>query len=67
MSEIFRCLNGIVCIANSYGRSQEWHDGRLKSDLQPLQDANLSLNTKTCEFAQSRVKVIGQVIYIAQE
>ena len=45
-----------------HGRTPEEHDARLEKVLQRLHDAGLTLNLQKCQFSQSEVKFLGQVV-----
>lgn len=65
ISEILGDVEGTVCLMDDilvHGKSQEEHDRRLITVLQRLQDAGLTLNERKCEFSQSQVKFLGQII-----
>ena len=65
MSEILQDVEGAVCLMDDilvHGKTQEEHDGRLTGVLRQLQEAGLTLNEKKCEFSQSRVKFLGQIV-----
>ncbi len=65
MSEILQDVEGAVCSMDDilvHGKSQDEHDTTLLVVLQRLQEAGLTLNEKKCEFSQSRVKFLGQIV-----
>ena len=65
MSEILDGLSGVVCMVDDilvHGRTQEEHDEHLNKVLHRLQEAGLTLNMEKCQFSQSRVTFLGQVI-----
>ena len=65
MSEILDGLSGVVCMVDDilvHGRIQEEHDEHLNKVLHRLQEAGLTLNMEKCQFSQSRVTFLGQVI-----
>ena len=65
MSNILTGLDGVVCMMDDvliHGRTPEEHDARLEKVLQRLQDAGLTLNLQKCQFSQSEVKFLGQVV-----
>ena len=45
-----------------YGRTTEEHDERLVRVLHKLRQAGLTLNRDKCQFSQTQVKFLGQVI-----
>ena len=58
-------LSGVVCLIDDiliYGRNQEDHDKNLTAALERIAAAGLTLNRKKCEFAQTRVKFLGQIV-----
>ena len=65
MSEILSGLDGTVCLMDDilvHGKNPEEHDQRLNQVLLRLQEAGLTLNQGKCQFTQSEVKFLGQVI-----
>ena len=65
MSEILDGVSGVVCMVDDilvHGRTQEEHDEHLNKVLHRLQEAGLTLNMEKCQFSQSRVTFLGQVI-----
>lgn len=58
LSEVFCLVNDILI----YGRSKEDHDKNLTTALERIAAAGLTLNCEKCEFAQTRVKFLGQVV-----
>ena len=58
-------FSGVVCLIDDiliYGRNQEDHDKNLTAALERIAAAGLTLNRKKCEFAQTRVKFLGQIV-----
>ena len=65
MSEILQGLNGVVCLVDDilvYGNTQEEHNTHLMTVLQQIKDAGLTLSKEKCEFNQTHIKYLGQVI-----
>ena len=65
MSEILQGLNGVVCLVNDilvYGNTQEQHDTHLMAVLQRIQESGLTLGQEKCEFNQTHIKYLGQLI-----
>ena len=65
MSDILTGLDGVVCMMDDvliHECTPEEHDARLEKVLQRLQDAGLTLNLQKCQFSQSEVKFLGQVV-----
>ena len=65
MSEILQGLNGVVCLVDDilvYGNTQEEHNTHLITVLQRIKDAGLTLSKEKCEFNQTHIKYLGQVI-----
>ena len=64
-SEILQGLNGVVCLVNDilvYGNTQEQHDTHLMAVLQRIWESGLTLSKGKCEFNQTHIKYIGQLI-----
>ena len=65
MSNILTDLDGVVCMMDDvliHGCTPEEHDARLEKVLQRLHDTGLTLNLQKCQFSQSEVKFLGQVV-----
>ena len=65
MSQVLDGLPGVACLMDDviiFGTTLEEHDLRLKSTLQRLQTAGITLNTSKCEFRKSQIKFLGQVV-----
>ena len=65
MSNILKGIEGVVCLMDDIlvsGKNQQEHDERLYAVLKRLQEAGLTLNRAKCEFRQSRVKFLGQIL-----
>lgn len=65
MSVILDGVEGVVCLMDDvlvYGKTQGEHDDRLLTVLQRLEAAGLTLNREKCEFSQSEVKFLGQMV-----
>ena len=65
MSDLLSDLEGVVCMMDDilvYGRTTEEHDERLVRVLHKLRQAGLTLNRDKCQFSQTQVKFLGQVI-----
>ena len=65
MSDILTDLDGVVCMMDDvliHGCTPEEHDARLEKVLQRLHDTGLTLNLQKCQFSQSEVKFLGQVV-----
>ena len=45
-----------------HGKTQLEHDDRLRTVLQCLESAKLTLNKSKCEFSCDRVKFLGQMV-----
>ena len=65
MSEILQGLNGVVCLVDDilvYGNTQEQHDTHLMAVLQRIRESGLTLSKDKCEFNQTNIKYLGQLI-----
>ena len=65
MSDLLSGLDGVVCMIDDilvHGCTVEEHDDRLTKVLQRLEEAGLTLNREKCQFSQSQVKFLGQVV-----
>ena len=65
ISEILQGLNGVVCLVDDilvYGNTQEEHNTHLLAVLQRIKEAGLTLSKDKCEFNQTHIKYLGQVI-----
>ena len=65
MSEILQGLKGVVCLVDDilvYGTNQEEHDTHLMSALLRIKEAGLTLSKDKCEFNQTHIKYLGQLI-----
>ena len=65
MSEILQGLDGVVCLIDDilvYGKNQEEHDTHLTAVMERIGAAGLTLNREKCEFAQRKIKFLGQVL-----
>ena len=65
MSEILQGLNGVVCLVDDilvYGNTQEQHDTQLMAVLQRIQESGLTLSKGKCEFNQTHIKYLDQII-----
>ena len=65
MSEILSRLEGVVCMMDDilvHGKTQLEHDDRLRTVLQRLESAKLTLNKSKCAFSCDRVKFLGQIV-----
>ena len=65
MSQILTDLEGAICLMDDvliFGKTQEEHDTWLIKVVEKLQIVGLTLNRSKCEFSQSQVKFLGQVV-----
>ena len=65
MAEILQDMEGVVCHMDDilvHGKNHDEHGRRLKSVLHRLQESGLTLNAEKCEFLQTEVKFLGQII-----
>ena len=65
MSEVLQGLDGVVCLIDDiliYGKTQAEHDKRLTAVLLKIAEAGITLNEEKCEFSQSQVKFLGQIV-----
>lgn len=65
MSEILQGLDGVVCLIDDilvYGKDQEEHDTHLTAVMERIGAAGLTLNLDKCEFAQRKIRFLGQVL-----
>ena len=65
MCNIFAGLPGIVCHIDDilvFGGNQEEHDSRLRTALQTIQQAGLTLNSSKCVINQTCISFFGHVI-----
>lgn len=65
MSEVLEGLEGVVCMMDDiliHGCTQKEHDKRLRTVLQRLKSAGVTLNRAKCKFSVNKVKFLGQVI-----
>ena len=65
MSSILADLEGVVCMIDDvlvYGSSHKEHDDRLEVVLNRLQKAGVTLNKEKCQFRQTSVQFLGQMI-----
>ena len=65
MSEILEGLEGVICHMDDicvWGASLQQHDPRVRSVLNRLKDAGITLNVSKCEFAVDRIRFLGHVI-----
>ena len=63
MTHLLSGLSEVVCLVNDiviYGRNKEDHDKNLTTALERIAAAGFTL--EKCEFAQTRVKFLGQVV-----
>ncbi|GFO21951.1 hypothetical protein PoB_004845600 [Plakobranchus ocellatus] len=64
MSEILRDIDGVICHMDDiliHASNQDTHDERVRTVLQRLQQAGLTLNEK-CEFSKPVIKFLGHII-----
>ncbi|GFO00878.1 Pol polyprotein [Plakobranchus ocellatus] len=64
MSEILRDIDGVICHMDDiliHASNQDTHDERVKTVLQRLQQAGLTLNEK-CEFSKPVIRFLGHII-----
>ena len=62
---ILEGIPGVACLMDDlvvFGSTVEEHDARLKTVLQRLQEAHLTLNTKKCVFHSKEIKFLGHKI-----
>ena len=65
ISKILGDSPGVICQMDDilvFGSCQEEHDQRLQWVLQRLQNAHVTLNADKCQFSQSSITFLGQVI-----
>ena len=65
MSEILQGFDGVVCLIDDipvYGKDQEEHDTHLTTVMERIGAAGLTLNLDKCEFAQQKIRFLGQVL-----
>ena len=65
MSEILQGLQGVVCLVDDilvFGNTQEEHNTHLRAALQRIKEAGLTPSEDKCEFNQTHIKYLGQVI-----
>ena len=65
MSEILQGLNGVVCLVDHIlvcGDTQEQHDTYFMTVLQRIRESGLTLSKDKCEFNQTHIKYLGQLI-----
>ena len=65
MNAILSGLEGVLCWMDDvlvFGRDQEEHDKRLRTALQHLESAGVTLNPKKCEFSKGSLKFLGHII-----
>ena len=65
MNQVLEGTQGFLCIFYDilvHGKTLEEHDQNLDKTLQKLQEANLTLNKDKCEFAQTSVKFVGNIV-----
>ena len=62
MSDILSGLDGVVCDIIIHGQPVEVHDERLVKVLHQLENVGLTQNREKCQFSQSHVRFLGQVI-----
>jgi len=65
MYNILAGLPGIVCHIDDilvFSGNQEEHDSRLRTALQTIQQAGLTLNSSKCVFNQTCISSLGHVI-----
>ena len=58
-------LEGVVYHMNDilvFVRNQQEHDEHLKKVVQKIQNSGLTLNGSKCEFSNSSIKFLGQII-----
>ena len=65
MSSILHDLKGVVCMIDDvlvHGSTYKEHDERLEAVLNRLQSAGVTLNKEKCQFRQTSVQFLGQMI-----
>jgi len=65
MNNILVGIPGIVCHVDDilmFGKDQKEHDDRLRSVLQAIQKAGLTLNREKCQFNKSSFSFLGHII-----
>ena len=65
MNQILEGLPGVVSLIDDiliFGQNQEDHDARLRSVLERLQQAGVTLNAEKCAFSQRSLKFLGHLI-----
>jgi len=64
-SKILQDLKGVVCLVDDilvYGANQAEHDTHLTAALQRIKQAGLTLSKDKCEFNNSKIKFLGQLV-----
>ena len=62
VEDILRGLDGVLVYVDDilvFGKDREEHDARMKSALERLSAANLTINWAKCQIRQTRVKYLG--------
>jgi len=65
MTTILAGAEGVVCLMDDiliYGRDNEEHQQHLERVLYRLKEAKVTLNVDKCQFAQSSIKFLGQIV-----
>ena len=65
MSAILEGIDGVLCQIDDiliFGATQNQHDERIREVLRRLQNENVTLNAKKCQFSVQEVKFMGQTI-----
>ena len=65
MGKILEGLPGVLCHLDNilvYGTNMEEHDCRLKTVLEKIRSAGLTLNPSKCEFTKTSITFLGHVI-----
>ena len=65
MSQVLSGLKGVVCLMDDvlvYGATKEEHNTHLRTVLERLEKAGVTLNSAKCSFCQPRVCFLGHII-----
>lgn len=65
MSQILEGIEGVLCQTDDvliFGQTEHEHDSRLRTVLNKLEQANLTLNPSKCEFKKAQVKFVGHIV-----
>ena len=65
MQEIMEGLPGVLVLIDDvvvFGKDQDEHNSRLTSALKRLEEKNVTLNAKKCEFHKASIGFLGHII-----